>query len=202
MKTKIAREIQKSMILFAFIVLAVAMSGYDANSSAGIKSEATTKATLEANAKPKRVEPSGNYKVTFNGFGNVKVGMTVAQAEQTLGVKLVRGNDYEDACYYVEPQGLQGVRFMVTNQKIARIDISDTKYATDKGAKVGDSLGKIKKLYPRAKMSPQKYDRRKYEVEIYSNNKQYMIIFEGAGKRITGFRVGNAEEVSYVEGCS
>jgi outer membrane protein assembly factor BamE (lipoprotein component of BamABCDE complex) len=202
MRIKSNREMHRIFTLLAFVALSVAMSGYGGNSSASNNSAANTNATPEANVKPNNVEPSGNYIVTFNSFGGVKIGMTIAQASQALGTELVRGQGYEDACYYVESQGLQGVRFMVTNEKIARIDVTSSKYATNKGAKIGDSLGKIKNLYPKAKVFRQKYDKRKYDIQIYSGDKQFMIIFESAGKRITGYRVGNTEEVSYVEGCS
>lgn len=167
------------------------------------KSEANAKPkNVEPSTKPKNVEPNGNYIVTFNSFGGVKIGMTIAQASQALGAELVRGKGYEDACYYVESQGLQGVRFMVTNQKIARVDISSSNYATDKGAKVGDTQDKIKSLYPRANVQPQKYDEKKKDMAIYSDDEQYVILFETDGEQVTGFRIGNLEEVSYVEGCS
>lgn len=167
------------------------------------RSAANPKGTPEANTKPENVAPGGNYVVTFDSFGKVKVGMTVAQAEQALMVKLVRGSGYENACYYVEPEGLPGVRFMVTNEKIARVDISSASYVTDKGAKVGDTEGMIvEDLYPRARVQPQKYDEKKHDIEIYSADEKYLIVFETDGNRVTGFRFGNVEEVSQVNGCS
>ncbi len=66
---------------------------------------------------------------------------------------------------------------------------------------IGDTEDKIKNLYPRANVQPQKYDEKKYDIEIYSDDEQYMIIFETDGKQVTGFRVGNTEEVSNVGGC-
>lgn len=167
------------------------------------RSEANPKAAPEASTTPEIVEPSRSYVVTFNSFGTVEVGMTVAQAEQALGAKLVRREGSENACYYVEPESLPGVRFMVTNEKIARVDISSANYATDKGAKVGDTEGMIiEDLYPRARVQPQKYDEKKHDIEIYSADEKYLIIFETDGNRVTGFRVGNREEVSQVNGCS
>lgn len=158
--------------------------------------------TTEANAEQENTEANENYVVAFNSFGSVKTGMTVAQAAQVLGISLVRGKGYEDACYYVDSQSLQGVRFMITGGKIARIDISSSRYATDKGAKIGDTEDRIKSLYPGISIHPQKYDEKKHDMEIYSADEKYLIIFETDGSRVTGFRVGNAEEVGYVEGCS
>lgn len=181
-----------------------ALSDATNNNSSNINSSLTTDANTNrsANTEQKTVEPDGNYVVTFNGFGSVKVGMTIAQASQALGAELVRGKGYEDTCFYVDPKGIQGVRFMVTNDKIARIDVSSNKYATDKGARIGDTEARIKSLYPGIKVYPQKYDEKKHDVEINSGDKKYLIIFETDGRRVTGFRVGNTEEVGYVEGCS
>lgn len=174
------------------------------NDSSNENSSLTTEANADssANTEQKNIKPGGKYVVTFNGFGSVKVGMTIAQASQALGAKLVRGKGYEDACFYVDPKGIQGVRFMVTNGKIARIDVSSNKYATDKGAKIGDTEAGIKSLYRGIKVYPNKYDEKKHDMEINSGDKKYLIIFETDGRRVTGFRVGNTEEVGYVEGCS
>ncbi len=146
---------------------------------------------------------TGDNAVTFNSFGKVKTGITVSQASQALGTELVRGKGYEDGCYYVDPkQGFKGVRFMVTNGSVARIEIESKAYATDKGAKIGDTEAKIKSLYKGIQVYPQKYDEKSHDMEVYSDDKQYLIIFETDGKRVTGFRAGQAEEVGYVEGCS
>ena len=174
------------------------------NNNSSNENSSSTEADTDnnSNTEQENVESSKNYVVTFNGFGNVKVGMTPEQASQTLGTKLVRGDGYEDACYYVDAPKLEGVRFMVTSGRIARIDIRGNKYATDKGAKIGDTEDKIKSLYPRVQVQPNKYDEKKHDMEVYSADEKFLIIFETDGKRVTGFRVGNIEEVSYVEGCS
>jgi len=157
----------------------------------------------QSDIKPNDKVSTGDNAVTFNSFGKVKTGMTVSQASQALGTELVRGKGYEDGCYYVDPkQGFKGVRFMVTNGSVARIDIESKAYATDKGAKIGDTEDKIKSLYKGVQVFPQKYDAKKNDLEVYSDDKQYFIIFETDGKRVTAFRVGKAEEVSLVEGCS
>ncbi|CAN5559398.1 hypothetical protein BH10ACI1_BH10ACI1_27140 [soil metagenome] len=144
-----------------------------------------------------------NNAVTFKSFGKVEIGMTISKASQALGTELVRGEGYENSCYYVIPkQGFKGVSFMVTNGNVARIDIKSNAYATDKGAKIGDTEDKIKSLYRGVSVNPQEYDEKKHDMEVFSEDEQYLIIFETDGNRVTGFRVGKVEEVSYVEGCS
>lgn len=140
--------------------------------------------------------------VTHNSFGNIKVGMTVAQASQALGTELV-APDGKGECYYVQPkQGFRGVGFMVISGKIARIDIESKEYATDKGAKIGDTEEKIKSLYKGIRVFPQQYDEKRNDMEVFSADEKYLIIFETNGKVVTGFRVGQVEEVGWREGCS
>ena len=141
--------------------------------------------------------------VTFNSFGKVKTGMTVSQASKALGTELFGEAEDGIDCYYVNPKkGFTRVRFMVTNGSVARIEIESKAYATDRGAKIGDTEAKIKSLYKGVKVSPNKYDEKQHDMEVYSADKKYLIIFETDGRRVTAFRVGEAEEVGYVEGCS
>ncbi len=157
-----------------------------------------------ANARQSIIgQNGGGNAVTFNSFGKVKTGMTVSQAAQALGTELVGKAEDGMDCYYVNPkQGFKGVRFMVTNKTIARIEIESKAYATDKGAKIGETEDKIKSLYKGVQVFPQKYDEKLHDMEVHSADKKYLIIFETDGKRVTGFRAGQAEEVGYVEGCS
>lgn len=165
---------------------------------AGGETPANADNTVESVEQPATAETI----VRHDGFGKIKVGMAVAQASQASGAKFVRGKGYENACYYVDSPKLKGVRLMVTSDKIARIDISSNKYVTDKGARIGDTEDKIKKLYPGINVYPQKYDEKKHDLEISSGDQKYLIIFETDGRRVTSFRVGKTEEVGYVEGCS
>lgn len=143
------------------------------------------------------------YVVSFSGFGPVKVGMTVRQASKAMGIPLVREQGQEEACYYVSPKsGFKDVAFMVTNGRIARIDISEKGHATDRGAKVGDTEARIKSLYRgMVKVSKHPYVDGHY-LRVDMKGGRFSIIFETDGKRVTSFRAGKAEEVGYIEGCS
>jgi hypothetical protein len=154
--------------------------------------------SLSSNAQSKSV-------VTYNSFGGVKIGMTVPKASKAFGVRLVREPTYDgNACYYVKPkQGFKNVSFMVTNGSIARIDIYGKGYATDKGAKIGDTEARIKSLYKgMVKASRHPYDEKGHYLEVKFASGNYSIIFETDGKRVTSFRAGRSEEVGYIEGCS
>lgn len=143
--------------------------------------------------------------VTLDGFGPVKVGMTLPQTSKALGVRVTRGAGYEgDGCYYASPEnGYEGVAFMMSGSRIVRIDVRGSRYATDRGARVGDSEARIKRLYRgEYKVSRHKYvDEGRY-IEVEAKGGQYLLIFETDGRCVTAYRVGRPEQVGYVEGCS
>jgi hypothetical protein len=143
--------------------------------------------------------------VSYDGFGPVKIGMTLSQASRALGVRVTRDAGYAgDDCYYATPKGgFKGIAFMMSGTRIVRIDVESGSYTTDRGAKIGDSEARIKLLYKGAyKVSRHKYfDAGRY-IEVEIKGGRYGIIFETDGKRVTTYRVGRPEQVGYVEGCS
>ncbi|WP_009632185.1 hypothetical protein [Synechocystis sp. PCC 7509] len=150
-------------------------------------------------------------RLAINGIGSIRVGMTVTEASRASGTKLVSSGDYiEKSCYYVQPQGApKGLGFMVTEGRIARVDVyNKSSVTTLSGAKIGDSEARIKALYPgQIKVSAHKYtgDSGGHYLTFVPKDKSdrnYRVVFETDGKRVTNFRSGKLPEVEYVEGCS
>lgn len=144
--------------------------------------------------------------VSYDRFGPVKIGMTLPQAARALGVSVTRDAGYDgDGCYYASPKegGFKSVAFMMSGRRIVRVDVDNGDYATNRGARVGDSEARIKRLYrSRYKVIPHKYLDDGHYLEVEAENGRYYIIFETDGKRVTRYRVGIPEYVGYVEGCS
>ncbi len=146
-------------------------------------------------------------KLSLSGIGAVKVGMSVTEAAKAAGTKLV-GDPPNKNCYYVQPQGeTKDIGFMVIKGRIARIDVrKNSKVATFKGAKIGDSEARIKSLHPgQIQVTTHKYVKGGHYLTFVpkdASNKNYRIIFETDGKRVTQFRSGKLPEVEFVEGCS
>lgn len=147
-------------------------------------------------------------KVAINGIGSIRVGMTVAEASKASGTKLV--GKIEPGCYYVQPQNVpKGLGFMVTDGRIARVDVYDKSSVTTlSGAKIGDTEARIKALYPgQIKVSAHKYtgDSGGHYLTYVPKDKSdrnYRVVFETDGKRVLRFRAGKLPEVEYIEGCS
>jgi outer membrane protein assembly factor BamE (lipoprotein component of BamABCDE complex) len=145
------------------------------------------------------------FIVSFDRFGSVKIGMTASQAAKVLGVRVTRDAGYEGGnCYYTSPKsGFKDIAFMMSGRRIARIDINSKEYATDKGAKIGDTEARIKRLYKGMyKVYQNKYVDYAHDIEVEMKGGKFSIIFETDGKRVVSYRVGRPEQVGYVEGCS
>ena len=158
--------------------------------------------SFPSNAQSKRAR---KFVVSFDRFGSVKIGMTASQAAKVLGVRVTRDAGYEGGtCYYTSPKrGFKDIAFMMDGKRIARIDIDNKDYATDRGAKIGDTEARIKRLYKGMyKVYQHKYIDDAHYIEVEMKGGKYSIIFETDGKRVVTYRVGKPEQVGYVEGCS
>lgn len=149
-----------------------------------------------------------NSKVVITGIGDVRVGMTVAEAARAAGTELVSGEDRNAVCHYVTPKsGVKGMGFMVIRGKIARVDVWDNRQITTlRGAKIGDSEARIKALYPKQiQVSQHAYRREGHYLTFVPKDKSdrnYRVVFETDGRKVTSFHAGKLPEVEYVEGCS
>lgn len=152
-------------------------------------------------------------KLALNGIGQIRIGMTVDEASQAAGVRLVKtlsAGRHEEYCSYFEPQGEpKGIAFMVINNRIPRVDIRSERITTIKGAKIGDTEERIFSLYPgQIKATRHPYQglpprNGKYLTFVPKDalDKNYRIIFETANNRVMRFRSGKLPEVEAIEGC-
>lgn len=162
-------------------------------------------------------------KVAINGIGPIRVGMTVAEAEKSSGIKLVEKGARvgTGGCYSLVPKaapqnlGLMVIsnrednRIVRTQDRIARVDIyKGSSITTLSGAKVGDTEARIKSLYPgQIRVTPHKYTGRNGGhyltfVPKDASDSNYRVIFETLNGRVTQFRSGKLPEVEFVEGCA
>src|SRR5215204_3705824 len=84
--------------------------------------------SLLADAQTKRAPKN---VITFNSFGAVKIGMTVSKASKILGVRLTTVEQGD--CRYYEAKGaFKDIGFMVNDGTIARFDVNERGFATDR----------------------------------------------------------------------
>jgi len=100
-----------------------------------------------------------------------------------------------------------GILFMVTGDRIVRIDIIDNSaISTVDGARIGSTEAEVKKMYAdNIEVTPHYYTDNAYYFTIRSKDAKYSnfrLIFETGNGRISRFRAGKLPEVEYIEGCS
>jgi hypothetical protein len=146
------------------------------------------------------------WRLSFDGYGPIRVGMTVAEALKAAKLTLEEdepppGVARGGACYYVENLAkLPGVTFMVEDGKITRIEAGSPIVAPG-GGREGMTEAQIKKLYPGIGVEPHHYvDEGHYLIQP-SPDGRFSLLFETDGKVVVAFRVGYPTPVAYVEGC-
>ena len=146
---------------------------------------------------------SGETRVTMNGFGPVRVGMAVRQASEASGWELVEENHGpSENCWYAVVAADRGVRFMVEDGAISRIDIDDAHHRTASGIRIGDTERRARKVYGRAALiSRHKYIVGGHYLTIRSRDRRYALVLETDGKNVTRIHGGRVPSAEYVEGC-
>lgn len=146
--------------------------------------------------------------VSGDGFGAVRFGMKIAEAEAALGVKLKNdpATNESEACRYYAPVGaFPGLFFMVADGVIVRADVQETKdIVTDKGAKIGDTEQRVLDLYKgRVRVEEHAYwGPEGHYLKITGSDGKVQLVFDTDGKTVQSYHAGVEPQVQYIEGCS
>jgi hypothetical protein len=164
-----------------------------------------TPSTGEASATIFSSNPA-DWDITPSGFGPLTAGMTVAEASAAAGGNLSLASGAAPACSYAEWTGApEGVRVMVVQDTVVRVEVLAKGISTAEGARIGDNEGRIVSLYGgRMALRPHKYTTGKYMIASPAAGADtlHRIVFETDGEEVLQFRAGRLPEVEWVEGCS
>ena len=135
----------------------------------------------------------------------MSAGMTVEEARAALGAELSEPTDSQ--CGYITAAaGPSGVRFMVVDGHVVRVEVRDSTVATDAGARVGDPEERVESLYRgRVKVTPHKYTQGGHYLTVTPAtpaDSQFRLVFETDSGKVTTYRAGLLPMVEWVEGCS
>ncbi len=146
--------------------------------------------------------------LSINGIGSVKINMTVAEASGVAGTPIVssRQNPNRVCDYYKPANGPEGVTFMVTQGRIATVEIETNKITTVHGIKVDDTESLIKSTYPgqiQVSRLPNSEKGKAWVVQPSSfADKDLRLVFVSTnGKTVNRMIAGKVPEVNYAEGC-
>ncbi|WP_422344775.1 hypothetical protein [Parasphingorhabdus sp.] len=168
-----------------------------------------------------------NPRLSFQGLGPIRIGMTVEQVK-TLGFKLTTDGPWSNeeerfSCHYLDSApDYPDIALMMNEDRLVRIDVS---YGSDpglwqsvSGARVGMSEQEVRAVYGDWLVSsahPYANDSGSY-LSLTSSDGTYAMIFETAvdgtrretedpksqTKYVSNFRAGLKAAVGYIEGCA
>lgn len=151
-------------------------------------------------------------QLTPSGIGPIVLGMTLEEAERVSGVTLVSGQRFGD-CWFADPDGLDGVSFMVLNDSIRRVDVSGGRTATPEGIRVGSTEQDVLEAYPGQIVASDRLGQRLLiyiparfpaDIDFATTSGLYftMMVFESDGHQVTGMKAGTfSTTVEAYEGC-
>jgi hypothetical protein len=146
-----------------------------------------------------------NWVLAFGKLGPIHVGMTPEAVSKIFSGEVTRELTPDDPdCYYISPRvGGDSISFMVTEGRIARIDVSAPGFYTADGIQVGDSEERLKSMYgEQLIIEPHHYQAPEGSYLTITNDKGTLAIrFETYQGKITVFYTGKFPEVEYAEGC-
>jgi len=150
--------------------------------------------------------PAGAWPVGLRAAGPLRYGASLADARRATGDSLADAVEGE-GCAYVSPRAAPaGMRFMVENGRVVRVDVDSAGVATDRGARIGMREDDIRRLHGDGiAVRPHKYEpdsRYLIVVPRAPADSAFRIVFEtdGAGV-VRRYRAGMLPAVEYVEGC-
>jgi len=135
--------------------------------------------------------------------------MTIEEAERVAGVDLVPDNFGDENCrYYTPDRGTAGVRFMVSDGEIVRVDVfGDSPVTTLSGYGVGSSGAEIAAAFTtKIQRSVHPYDEAgEYliYVPVDEADADNRVIWEtDATGTVVAMRTGRVPHVDLIEGCA
>lgn len=142
----------------------------------------------------------GDDLLTSAGYGKVRFGAPVSDAERALGERLVPAV-HESPCVMVRFSAYPGVTFMAEQGVVTRADAGA---AIPNSAKVvvGMSLQQVLALHPGIEVRPHKYQENAHYLVLDGEAPDTAFVFEEIDGKVSAVRAGRRPAVDYVEGCS
>jgi hypothetical protein len=150
--------------------------------------------------------PPGSGLARYDGYGDMRFGMTEADARKAWGGDL--NGEAGDGCHYLNPvweKAPSHFAFMFEGGKFVRYDVGNDKEIAPGGGRRGMTEAEIDAAYPgRVEKSPHKYvSGGKYLRVKDDAGSDGVLVFEtDASGKVSEWHAGVAPQVDYIEGCS
>jgi hypothetical protein len=142
------------------------------------------------------------WTVRPDGIGPIQIGMSLSELDSTLHTSFSKPSDPEQSCTYVKVPDHPGIRIMLLDGHVARIDIDNATTRTTKGIHNGDSETHVQQVYQKKlAVMPHKYEPAGHYLTEHTPDGKYGIRFETKDGKIIRYYAGEASAIELVEGC-
>jgi hypothetical protein len=153
-------------------------------------------------------EAGAEWRISTAGYGPARLGMTVDEAAQALGVDLIAVDPVifdDSACLYLTPKpDIAGLLIMVSDGIVVRFDVSNGgSIKTRSGLGIGDPEEKVMSvLGPAVAVQPHFYGGLPdHYLTMWSTDHKSAVRFETDKGKVALFYAGLDPQVTFVEGC-
>ena len=146
--------------------------------------------------------PAAN-DVPLDRFGPIRIGATVAELTSE-GLKVASRDEPMpgSTCSYARFKDLPNVAAMLDGEKIVRIDISGKQHEGPHGLRIGQSEADALSRLRTAKVDLHPYTGPEgHYLILHKDGAPYGLIAETDGKTVLRWRIGQWEQVQWVESC-
>jgi hypothetical protein len=156
-------------------------------------------------AAPTSETPSNDaWAVRLDGIGPLRYGMPVAEVGEALHDTLGPPPP-SDQCVWLVPASVPaGVRLMLEQGRLVRVDVDSADIRTERGGEVGMTEAELRSRYGGGlQVRPHKYDTAaRYLIYQGPDDSSRRLVFETDRRQVIRYRGGVMPAVEYVEGCS
>lgn len=151
------------------------------------------------------VPTPGSGLARFDGYGDMRFGMTEAEARAAWGGQLQ--GEAGEGCHYLNPAWDKApayFAFMIDGGRFVRYDVGNDKEVAPGGGRRGMTEAQIEAAYPgRVATSPHHYVEGGKYLRVKADDGKGVLVFEtDAAGKVTEWRAGLAPQVDWIEGCS
>lgn len=142
----------------------------------------------------------------FDSLGKIRIGATLREMERE-GLAVAGQDeplDEESICTYATFKDMPDLAVMMDGEHIARIDVGDKRHEGPGGLRVGQSEAEaLKRLGGKARVELHPYTGPEgHYLVVHEDGAPRGLIAETDGKQVQSWRIGQWEQVQWIEGCA
>ena len=159
----------------------------------------------------KALKALNEYSVSLYGYGPIRLGMTVTEVEDVVGLSFIANESTSDCKMMFFDNGFPSIRLLFeirgNQRQLERIYIMEPSIKTKSGIGLGSTETEILSAYgDKMKTQPHKYSAESvyyYYVPVDKKDKDYRLNFDfnKTEDRVKFYSVGRDPAIFYVEGC-